>query len=728
MRISLSLLASCLLTAGLASAQRATIPLDGEWQIEDSLSPDTAPSTWRHSVQVPGMANLAKPGFPDVDRYLTRENILNQVAFGLFPKGSPLPEPGPQQNRNYFWYRKLFRAPARRQVALLRIDKAQFGTAVWLNGRKIGEHAGCYTAGYFDITGAMDWTGENRLLVRIGAHPGVLPENIPSGTDFEKTRWTPGIYDSAAVLLSDNPVIASVQVAPRIQSSEIVVQTRLKNQGRAAARFELRQRVSTWKESREVSRPAPQSVELAPGEEKAITQTIPIPAAQLWTPETPFLYVLETSSGGDSASTRFGMREFRFDTATRRAYLNGKIYFMRGSNITLHRFFEDPDAGALPWTETWLRKLLVDIPKRMNWNSFRFCIGPVPDKWLDIADEAGLLIQNEYFIWTGHPSWASNYKHTPWDADELVRQYSEWMRDNWNHPSVVIWDANNETYDPVFADKVIPAVRGQDLSNRPWENSYNGPAGPDDPVEEHPYLQSPGSLPGGKPFEMTDLEGMTSYGRSINVPSGHATIANEYGWLWLLRDGTPTLVSKPVYDRLMGPAAKPQDRLALDAYLVAGETEFFRAHREYAGVLHFVYLTFCYPNAYTCDHFQDIPSLKLQPEFADYVREAFKPLGVYIDFWHPTLKPGSDRRFPIMMVNDKDEMVQGKLVLSLEHEGGGELARREVPFAIPGLGQQTYEIAFRVPQGEGRCLLKAAAYAAGSSESTLSRRKVALIN
>ena len=40
------------------------------------------------------------------------------------------------------------------------------------------------------------------------------------------------------------------------------------------------------------------------------------------------------------------MREFRFDTATRRAYLNGKPYFLRGSNITLHRFFEDPQCKA----------------------------------------------------------------------------------------------------------------------------------------------------------------------------------------------------------------------------------------------------------------------------------------------------------------------------------------------------------------------------------------------
>ncbi len=52
-------------------------------------------------------------------------------------------------------------------------------------------------------------------------------DRYPSDMDFEKTRWTPGLYDSIAVLLSDNPVIASVQVAPRIAPSEIVIQTRL---------------------------------------------------------------------------------------------------------------------------------------------------------------------------------------------------------------------------------------------------------------------------------------------------------------------------------------------------------------------------------------------------------------------------------------------------------------------------------------------------------------------
>ena len=86
----------------------------------------------------------------------------------------------------------------------------------------------------------------------------------------------------------------------------------------------------------------------------------------------------------------------------------------------------------------------------------------------------------------------------------MVRQYSDWLRDNWNHPSVAIWDANNESLDPIFEETIIPAVRPLDLSNRPWENSYNQPVGPDDPIEDHPYLYS-GYLWGG-PFTLTDLE------------------------------------------------------------------------------------------------------------------------------------------------------------------------------------------------------------------------------
>lgn len=542
----------------LAFAQREILSLDGEWQIEDSRDPAAPPTQWRHKVPVPGLANLATPPFPHVDEYLTFDNLKSLMDWGLLPKDGP-PKPGAHQDRNWFWYRKTFRVPAARQVAVLRVNKAQFSTAVWLNGKKIGEHLGCYTAGIFDLTEAIAWHGENTLIVRVGAHPGVMPEDVPSGTDFEKAKWTPGIYDSVSVLLSDNPVLVDIQVAPRISPAEILVQSRIRNYANAPVTAPLMHSVRTWLRPREVARLAPMQVTLAPGEVKIVTASIAMPNGRLWSPEDPFLYVLDTSTGGDSLSTRFGLREFRFDTPTRRAYLNGKVYFLRGSNITLHRFFEDPAAGALPWNEEWVRKLLVDIPKSMDWNTFRFCIGPPPERWFELADEHGLLIQNEYFIWTGAKDWKL-LKRYKWNAAELIRQYADWMRDHWNHPSVVIWDANNETDDDIFAEQVIPAVRGLDLSNRPWENSYGLPAGPDDPVEHHPYLFQ---QPSNKQFDMPELETMTGgIHRPVKPPGhGHASILNEYGWLWVLRDGAPCVVTKKIYDTLLGPDANRRTAL-----------------------------------------------------------------------------------------------------------------------------------------------------------------------
>lgn len=714
------LLLVLLAPAAGAFAGRLIVSLDGTWEIADSIE-ERMPASFDHRVPVPGLVNLARPPFADVDRFDSRELIDNLVRRGQLPASARTQRVGiPRQQRNWFWYRRNFPPPERRQVAILRINKAQFGTAVWVNGEKIGEHLGCFTAGIFDITRAVRWDQDNILVVRVGAHPAALPEWAPAGTDFEKRKWTPGIYDSVSLHLADNPVIEWVQVAPQIDPPQITVEVKIRNYGPARS-FALTHRVREWKSGREVARAPLERLRIDAGGELIRLRRIPIPSGRLWSPEQPFLYALETATGGDRLTTRFGLREFRFDTPTRRAYLNGRVHFLRGSNITLHRFFEDPECNDLPWREDWVRKLLGDIPKRMHWNSFRFCIGPVPDKWLDIADEVGLLIQNEFFVWTGRDGY-----HQEWNTDEMIRQYSDWVRDNWNHPSVVIWDASNETIAPVFGERIIPTVRPLDLSNRPWENGYNLPVGPDDPVEDHPYLFSSWQWEREPRFQITDLERSTG-AKSTNSahPSAHAVILNEYGWLWLNRDGTPTGLTDKVYERLVGPNATAEERFEAWAYYLAGLTEYWRAHRNYAGVLHFVYLTSSYPGAFTGDHWRDVRTLELEPHFARYVGEAFKPLGVYLNFWQPELRAGLEREFAVMLVNDRDEEVSGELALAIEQAGGNSRVERRAPFRLAPLGQQTLLVSLRLPATPGSYQLSATAHPA-AGEPTVSRRKVRL--
>ena len=714
-------LSLAVLATPLRTAQRTTLSLDGQWDIADSIEAGDLPAAWSHKAPVPGLAHSAVPGFQDVDEFESRQLIQNRVARGLAPASALVSNAGvSRQQRNWFWYRRRFDVAVVRRVATLRIDKAQFGATVWVNGQQVGEHLPCFTAAIFDVSGKLR-QGSNEIVVRVGAHPGVLPSTVSAGTDFEKNRWTPGIYDSVSLALSDNPAIAEVQVAPSRDLQSVTVQTKLRNHSAQPVAFALTEAVHAWKSDAIVASAPAMQLRLAAGEERTVTRKIAIPAAKLWTPEQPNLYVLETGTGGDSAATRFGMREFHFETATKRAYLNGRPYFMRGSNITLHRFFEDPKSGVLPWDEKWVRKLLVAIPQEMHWNSFRFCIGPVPGKWFDIADEAGLLIQNEYFVWTGK-AWHGAENQVRFDADQMIREYGEWMRDNWNHPSVAIWDANNETFDPIFGEKIIPAVRALDLSNRPWENSYNPPVGPDDPVEDHPYEFSGMARSGGPEFSMTTFE--RPNGKAPGAPSGHALILNEYGWTWLNRDGSPTELTKDLYPRLLPANATAEDRFALNAYLLAGITEFWRAYRQYAAVLHFVYLMSSDPLGYTADHFRDVEKLELEPHFRDYMSHAFAPLGVYLSFWQPKLAAGK-QTFQVMLVNDEYHAAAGSVTVSLLSASGGEAARAQAPFQVGSLGQTTLYIDLDVPHTPGDFLLQAKADA-GNGKPVLSRRRVAI--
>jgi beta-galactosidase len=694
----------------LQAGERNTVWLDGTWDIDESVSPDQVPTAFRHQVPVPGLVHLSVPAFPDVDQFESYENHRDRVRFNRSPGREDFDKSAvgvAHQKRNYFWYRKAFKAPGRREVALLKINKAQFGAAVWLNGKKIGEHLGCFSPGYFDLTDSLRWNQENTLVIRVGAHPAALPATVPAGMDGEKTYWTPGIYDSVSLRLADNPVIESVQVAPQLSPAQILVQTVVRNYG-AARTFQLVNRVE--------GRIAEGRVQIGAGEQKVLLQRIAMPDARLWTPESPNLYVLETNTGADNTSTRFGMREFRFDTATKRAYLNGRVYFLRGSNICFHRFMEDPKGGALAWNRAWAHKLLAEIPKRLHWNSFRICIGPTPEFWLDIADETGLILQYEFPVWGYRPAWSTQ---------EMTTEYTEWMRDAWNHPSVAWWDACNETRADVLAG-IIRDVRKLDLSNRAWDNGYNPPVAQDDPVEDHNYLFIEDIFPNGHHFKTEDLEQGTG-AKSTNSPhpTGHAAVLNEYDWIWVNRDGTPTILAAPMYRRLLGENAGGQDVVNLAAYLWAGLTEYWRAHRNYAGVLCFTYLTMSHPDAYTGDFFQDIETLKLHPEYEEALTNAFSPVGVYLNFWQPRLAAGSTHAMAVSLVNDEYEVAQGRLEVSLEKEGK-KLSRQETDVTVGPLGQQTYVLNLPIPDEKGPCAVKATLHRIRGVEEVVSMRKTAI--
>lgn len=696
------------------NAQREIVNLNGVWDIEESISASKVPSKFTHQVEVPGLANMASPNFEGVDKFYSKEYYSNYWAKPTLVKLDINPDTMKIgysfQKRNYLWYRRSFESRPGYEAVILKINKAQFGTMVLVNGKKAGEYNGCFSAQYCNITSLLKKKGQNEVIIRIGAHPGVLPPSVPAGNDFEKRHWTPGIYDDVSVIFTNYPYIETLQVAPDIHKNEIVVQTVVVS-GPRNGQVKLSAKITEWKSGKEVA-DATNDFTADGSPKSTFTFRMAIKDAKLWSPDNPFLYNLSITTGSDNVKTRFGMREFRFDTPTKRAYLNDKLIFLRGSNITLHRFFDDSLCMRHPWEEKWVRKLLTDLPAKYNWNSFRFCIGPVPDKWFDIADELGLLIQNEYFIWSYRPYW---------DRNILKGHLTDWMKDCWNHPSVAWWDINNETRETILTE-LISELRPLDLSGRAWDNGYNLPEGDNDPVEDHNY-KFYSSVFGGPSWNQQKFQdGMAEKTTNAPHPTAHACILNEYGWLWLKRDGQATLLTSPVYDSIARGYTN-QQRQELYAYLLAAETEYFRAHRNYAGVLHFDYLTGDFKGAITGDIFKNPETLEPVKVFDDYFTEIFKPLGVYVNYFPAEVKPGSEAEVPVMIVNDEYRRISGNIEMKLFGNSDNEISESVVPFTVANLSQNTYKLKLNMPEKEGLYWLYTYAVQSDGSK-TLCRRKV----
>ncbi|NJK87834.1 MAG: hypothetical protein HC906_19570 [Bacteroidales bacterium] len=164
-------------------------------------------------------------------------------------------------------------------------------------------------------------------------------------------------------------------------------------------------------------------------------------------------------------------------------------------------------------------------------------------------------------------------------------------------------------------------------------------------------------------------------------PSTNACILNEYAWLWVKRDGSTTKLTRGVYD-LLAPGISNIERIELSGYLIAGETEYFRAHRNYAGVLHFPYITGSYGSATTGGIFSNIENLKIHPSYENYLKESFKPLGLYINFWHDTIQ-GKENTIDVVMINDYPKAVNGSLVLQFISENEEVNYTGELPFNLP---------------------------------------------
>jgi hypothetical protein len=253
--------------------------------------------------------------------------------------------------------------------------------------------------------------------------------------------------------------------------------------------------------------------------------------------------------------------------------------------------------------------------------------------------------------------------------------------------------------------------------------------------EPHPY-QGPWNVP-VKEFEMHPYPlGDLNYKPGIIQDAERAStpqLVNEYGWIWLWRNGSPSKLTVNVYDYYLGPASTPLQNRELQAYWLQLETEWLRSNTSIAGVLAFCYLANNY--AYTGDWFiDDIKDLKTGITLA-WFKHSFAPAAVFINltderYMKQTIphQPGSELLFDLAGINNLMDRVSGQLQIKLIDAEGKPAVEKKLEVTLDPVGRTDFITSLNLPDQAGGYLLVAGFTPAGSSREVISRRFIRVGN
>ena len=287
--------------------------------------------------------NATVPG--TVLRTLVNQGVYPDPYYGL--NNLSIPE---DLCRKDWWYRCSFNLSeemlAKESLELL-FNGINYKADIWLNGQKLGNIAGAFIRGRFDITAVA--AAENNLAVHIypPANPGIPHEQSPSagggknggalcldGPTFicsEGWDWMPGVRDRNIGIWQDVQLIATDGISfgdtqvitdlplPDVSYADLTVKTVLKNNLDKAQEVVLEGKIGRICFTKEVVVPAFAQIQVTLSSDEISQLKIQNP--RLWMPNgygDPNLYELElrcvlNSKTSDFQTTRFGVRELSYE-------------------------------------------------------------------------------------------------------------------------------------------------------------------------------------------------------------------------------------------------------------------------------------------------------------------------------------------------------------------------------------------------------------------------------
>lgn len=307
---------------------------------------------------------------------------------------------------------------------------------VYLNQVLVGTHRGGYTPFSCEITHAVNFEGENQLVVVVDSTE--RPDIPPFGNVMDYLCYG-GIYREVSLRAVDPIFIENVFAKPKnvlTDARDLEVDVQINNPLNNPVTGELRASLS--RDGRVIAQTC-QEIEL--GERGTAVKTLrlaDLAEVELWDLDTPNLYQLTVElktelATADSWTARIGFREavVRPDGF----YLNGRRVKIRG----LNRHQAWPYVGyAMPKRA---QRDDADILKyQLHLNTVRTSHYPQSRHFLDRCDEIGLLVIEEIPGWQhiGDDEWKQLACH---HVREMIQR-------DWNHPCVILWGVRiNESRD-----------------------------------------------------------------------------------------------------------------------------------------------------------------------------------------------------------------------------------------------------------------------------------------
>ncbi len=352
------------------------------------------------------------------------------------------------------WYRKDFRLPSSAAALawIVRFESVNFRATVWLNGRKLGDHVGGYTAFELDLPNVAR-RGVNRLVVRVDNR---RPSADLSGAAGELPIPPGGWWNYGGLLREvylrpvDRVDIANVQVTPTLPcptcSATVTVRASVRNVTHSLQHVTLSGRFGTLPL-------AFGTIAIAPGATATFTRALLVPKPKLWSPAHPSLYDVRLAAtatreahGKPTPAAGYRLRTgIRSLTVTRsgQLVLNGSVVHFRG--VALHEDTATQGAAMDNATRARLMGLVKDVGATLVRSHY-----PLHPEFQELADREGVLIWSEIPATYQLPE--ADLGRAPFRSLAL-QELREDILANRNHPSVAIWSVGNEMASVVGANQ-----------------------------------------------------------------------------------------------------------------------------------------------------------------------------------------------------------------------------------------------------------------------------------